>query len=453
MVVATIPVEPANVLQALVNKLLDVFDATRDLYQTLTVKEQRDYELSLRSKGYPASRRIEYVADGRLGSDEAIVLDKAAVTRQFEIGHQAIGADFVVGDVLAHTSLQSQIITLQGVLITTFLYGPTSSKPVSQQLANINQASREAGTATVDILSALQHRQQEPRAPSTHSRAPTRRSSPVHILPPPIAPTATSTTSTALTPYHKSSRAQSRSRALTGTVGDSASTALTPYHAPAKVRSGSPVNTTIFDRRDMPLSGRNETITTSISSPTSQNTQPPSDDLYCLYALDLQRHHTQPLSASIMSDSSPHCPDCKTTLHLSPGKAWEIFKEDDGFDRCFQVANRFVVKCHRAGPDGQYACVLCAINSPSHTICGDVKALIKHVWEDHSIRELKREVDIAEVIEQPEDRRRDSGLGYSTSRSSRKSRSVASSRRRRTSLSGYEREVNVFEGRSFRRHA
>jgi hypothetical protein len=78
--------------------LLGVFDATRDLFQTLKVKEQRDYELSLRSKGYPTTRRIEYVEDESSGKDEDLVMDKAAVTRQFEIGFQKIGAQFAVGD-------------------------------------------------------------------------------------------------------------------------------------------------------------------------------------------------------------------------------------------------------------------------------------------------------------------------------------------------------------------
>jgi len=92
------PDDPANVVQSLVNTLLDVFDATRDLYGTLTAKEQRDYEENLRSKGYPASRRIEYVKDDRLGSDEAIVTDKAVVMRQMDIGCETLGAQFAMGD-------------------------------------------------------------------------------------------------------------------------------------------------------------------------------------------------------------------------------------------------------------------------------------------------------------------------------------------------------------------
>lgn len=78
--------------------LYEAFDATRDLYETLAVKERRDYEQSLRSKGYPSSRRIEYVKDDELGSDAAIALDKAAVKRQFEIGFEMLDAEFANGD-------------------------------------------------------------------------------------------------------------------------------------------------------------------------------------------------------------------------------------------------------------------------------------------------------------------------------------------------------------------
>jgi hypothetical protein len=54
-----------------------------------------------------------------------------------------------------------------------------------------------------------------------------------------------------------------------------------------------------------------------------------------------------------------------------------------------------------------------------------------------------------EVIEQPASRR-DSGLGYPSSRGDRRSASLASGHRRK-SLSGYDREVDVFEVRSSRR--
>ncbi|CAN9309122.1 unnamed protein product [Alternaria alternata] len=288
MSIANPTVDPVHVVQALVDTLLDVFDATRDLYETLTVKEQRDYEQNLRSKGYPASRRIEYVKDERLGSDEAIVTDKAVVTRQFDIGYQTIGVEFAEGD-----ALQSQIITLQSVLVTTFLYGPTSGEPIANQLASINTASRVAAA------------------------------------------------------------------------------------------------------------------------------------------------------------TDPYCPHCKGALHLSPGKAWEISKWAGDTERTFQVQNRFVVKCHRDGPDGQYCCVICSKYAESDTVCGDVKALIKHLSDDHDVRELKHEEDIVEVIEQPGSRR-DSGLGFASSKGSRRSASLASGRRRK-SLPAYDREVDVFDVRSSRR--
>lgn len=103
-------------MQALVYTLLDVFDATRDLFQTLKVKEKRDYELTLRSKGYPPSRRIEYIEDDILGKDEDLVMDKAAVTRQFEIGFQKIGAQFAVGDGRPHLDASLKSAKLTGVV-------------------------------------------------------------------------------------------------------------------------------------------------------------------------------------------------------------------------------------------------------------------------------------------------------------------------------------------------
>ena len=84
-------------MQALVYTLLDVFDASRDLHETLKAKEKRDYEQSLRSRGYPSGRKFDYVDEVASG-DGSLVLDKAAVTRQFEIGFQEVGAQFAIGD-------------------------------------------------------------------------------------------------------------------------------------------------------------------------------------------------------------------------------------------------------------------------------------------------------------------------------------------------------------------
>ena len=180
---------------------------------------------------------------------------------------------------------------------------------------------------------------------------------------------------------------------------------------------------------------------------TSYNSPTDTDSLYCSYAKDLERHRSQQLSSSITDASTPSCPDCRRTLHLSPNKAWEILKKDTGYERCFQVSNRFVVKCHRSGPDAGYACILCSRVDNDVTICGDVKALVKHMCEDHKTAELKAEEDITEVVELAlGERRRDSGLGHSTSRSSRRSASV-STRRRGSRPYIYDREVEAIEVR------
>lgn len=82
-------------MQALVNTLLDVFDASRDLYQTLKSKQRRDYEHNLRSRGY--RRSVDYVDDGPDGEEE-IIMDKAAVLRTFDVGLDEVGTQFAVGD-------------------------------------------------------------------------------------------------------------------------------------------------------------------------------------------------------------------------------------------------------------------------------------------------------------------------------------------------------------------
>jgi hypothetical protein len=393
-------------------------------------------------------------------------------------------------------ALQSHIITLQSVLVTTFLYGPTSSDPIAHQLSNVYAASRAAATASVEILAALQARLQDERpltprsmhsithapsiapshsisqAPSRHttSHAPSHHTShaPTHTPShsrsrarsqtishaPTYATHHTQLHVPSPTPSHHTSHAPSRALTLPPTVtGQSSnSTALMKYQEPPRsshVRSSSPVNTTILEWRGKTQPGCTDTDVTSMTGPTSVGMKSASNDLYCSYAIGLQRSPTQSLSPSITSSTSPYCPHCKGDLHLSPGKAWEISKWDDDCERTFQVQNRFVVKCHRDGPDGQYCCIICTKYADSDTVCGDVKALVKHVSDEHDVRQLKHEEDIVEIIEQPVNRR-DSGIGYGSARGSRRSASLASSRRRK-SLPGYEREVDVFEvGRSRR---
>ena len=90
---------PKDVLQSIVYTLLDVFDATRDLYQTLTNKDKRELELHLRANGYSgSSRQLEYVDDAGVSGKRGILTDKLAVLRRYEDGLRDVGDSFAVGD-------------------------------------------------------------------------------------------------------------------------------------------------------------------------------------------------------------------------------------------------------------------------------------------------------------------------------------------------------------------
>jgi hypothetical protein len=81
------------------------------------------------------------------------------------------------------------------------------------------------------------------------------------------------------------------------------------------------------------------------------------------------------------------------------------------------------------------------------TVCGDAKALIRHVWMDHGVGELELEEDVFEVVEKVERRRRDSMLSFTEPRKGdRRSMSVGPIRRRtRRRLPEFEREVETIE--------
>jgi hypothetical protein len=366
-------IDPANVIEGLVYTLLDVFDATRDLYKTLRIKERRDHEDIKRRKGYPPSPPGDHLDEETAAGNASIVLDKAAVKREFSNGVDALGPQFAVGDVITQASVQSQVITLQSVIIDIFLYGPTSQNPISQQLSTLLAASRAAGTASVDALAAQRHRM-------------------LSILPPSVRPIATPASPPA-TPYPASIAGSTgpKSRQLDYPAAPATPTSITPsIHSPS------------FSR---PRAARSDTESTSFSGLTSSGAPTAPQTLYCPYALDLQRHPSKPLAASITSNPNPYCPDCDRSLHLSPGKAWEIFKDSPDGERKFRIQNRFIVKCHRRGADQGYSCVLCNQSSDVDTVCGDVKALVRHIWIEHGAAELKAEEDIFEVIERMVPRR------------------------------------------------
>ncbi|KAF2476411.1 uncharacterized protein BDR25DRAFT_321872 [Lindgomyces ingoldianus] len=421
MDVANTHPDPVNVVQSLVHVLLGVLDATRDLFGILKSKEKRDHEENIKPRGYPDSRRIKYVDDESAVGHESITLNKAAVIREFDIGFQDLGTQFAIGDVITQTALQSQIITLQSVLVMTFLYGPISPQPISHHISSLLAASRAAGTASADVLSAQHWRQLStlpPTLQSTHS--PVARCA-VQLAPlyPIIVPPATSATSTAIVKSH---------------------------HENSWSDSHVPTNPTISGLMSRPKATRSDTESTSFSGPTAYGSQITPHTLYCLYALDLQRHPTQPVSSTINS-SSPHCPYCKRDLNLSPGKSWEIFKDDEGTEHCFHIKNRFVVKCHRDSVNEGYSCVICSRSGSVDTVCGDVKALIRHVWMDHGVGEMELEEDIVEVVENALERKKGSGLGLRDIRG-RRGRSMSLGARRRTGKGNYEREVEIVEMRT-----
>ena len=76
--------------------LLEVFDATKDLYEALTNKDKRDHEQQLRSKGYP--RKLEFIDDTGANGTRAILTDKLALLRRYEDGLRDVGPEFAAGD-------------------------------------------------------------------------------------------------------------------------------------------------------------------------------------------------------------------------------------------------------------------------------------------------------------------------------------------------------------------
>ncbi|KAF2807427.1 uncharacterized protein BDZ99DRAFT_573256 [Mytilinidion resinicola] len=392
----TLPAEPDNVIESLLHTLLETFTATRDLHKTLRIKEKRDHEAIKTLKGYPESRRNYYVdSDGMDEAGEnAISLDKSAVKREFQRGYSDLGHRYAMGDVITQTELQAQIIALQGTLVTVFLYGPTSPHPISHHLTTILSASKTASINAVHSLAAQYQRMitafpQIPRSPPS---------------PPPYPAT--------VPPARPRSASLSRSRP---------STALVPSrHASTHTKSARPLSYPASSRDSLPAalpmpypSTRSSTPTTSLTNPSPTS----NHALFCPYALHLQTHPHQPLSPALTS-STPSCPSCARTLNLTPGRTWEVRKTDIVLEhdargrrdsvrereikRVFQVNNRFVVKCHRAGPEGGYSCVICARDDgcEADTVCGDVKALVRHVWMEHEARELEGEVDVVEVREE-----------------------------------------------------
>jgi hypothetical protein len=68
------------------------------------------------------------------------------------------------------------------------------------------------------------------------------------------------------------------------------------------------------------------------------------------------------------------------------------------------------------------------------TVCGDVGALVRHVWMDHEVHELKHEEDILEVVDDVRRRRRDSLMSFTEPKRSIDRRSASVGPRRERSI-------------------
>jgi hypothetical protein len=127
-----------------------------------------------------------------------------------------------------------------------------------------------------------------------------------------------------------------------------------------------------------------------------------TNQLFCVYATDLQCNSILPLADAYKAGGDNNCPFCRAHIATRPGKAWEIITADckrrdenvKAVPRTFLVKNRFVVKCHREY--GGFACALCARFKESDTVCREIGALVDHLWREHTSDELERDEDIVE---------------------------------------------------------
>lgn len=95
MLPQTLQPSTPDLQQAILYTLLDVFDAARDLYQTLAIKERRD---NARAKGYVSSRNVELVDDAEDNGTRGILTDKLAVLKRYEDGLRVVGEEVAIGD-------------------------------------------------------------------------------------------------------------------------------------------------------------------------------------------------------------------------------------------------------------------------------------------------------------------------------------------------------------------
>ncbi|KAF2709466.1 hypothetical protein K504DRAFT_274908 [Pleomassaria siparia CBS 279.74] len=316
-------------------------DTESDFHDAQSSKSRRRGE---RSK---SRRRLEREDDD--SDEDSINASSELVLAEYQRGYRYLGKKFADGDLIAQNQLQAQIISLQKTLLTVYqayaLHPPDPHRsPISQHLSQLLQSTRAARAASIEALAMQYQRMLE--IPETF---------PLPQLPGGGFP------------------ASKHSIAIRETLRPRRESDVSPHSYPHP--------------HPHPHSHSH-----SNSAPTASNS------LFCVYALDLQHFSDQPLSDNYLADGDGQCPFCKFLVSSRPGKAWEIVKEDDKAkdeERVFLLQQRFVVKCHREG--GGFACLICSRCREVDTVCGEARALVDHIWREHTCEELSNDEDIVEI--------------------------------------------------------
>ncbi|KAJ4357553.1 uncharacterized protein N0V89_002129 [Didymosphaeria variabile] len=283
-------------------------------------------------------RREESCDSGKESIEHAYELVRA----EYDRGYHRIGEKYAVGDLITRNQLQAQIIALQQRLLYTYediILDPEFSRhPPSYHLKELVHTTRAARVAVIDALVMQSQR----------------------MLPSPI-----------------------------------------PTHTARLLPEDFPTSPIVHQPHDVVLHEHQTKLVKHIDHRSAsrspiRNTKE-SPDLYCLYARNLQRNSSLPLADTFKSGGNGCCPYCHEHISTNPTKAWEIPKEDEqrkGGHRTFLIGMRFLVKCHRMG--GGFACMLCSRWKEADTVCGEVRALVEHLWKEHSCVELEGDENIGE---------------------------------------------------------
>ncbi|KAF2440354.1 hypothetical protein P171DRAFT_435166 [Karstenula rhodostoma CBS 690.94] len=356
------------VVVSLVSTLAKSFGSAGDLYRKLKkktkntkkglkedIKQEIEEHLSEPESPNRRDARAEHSNEhDRRGSrsrsrrprDKSCDSDRESIEHSYELvraeydrGYHRLGEKYAVGDLITRNQLQAQIIRLQQRLLYTYedfiLNAEFPRHSPSYHLKELVHTTRAARSAVIEALT-MQYQRMLP--------------APVHLLPGayPLPPTPT---------VHKPHDDDHKTL---------------EYHHHHRPASRSPAR-----------------------SPAKSNSPQPS--LYCLYARNLQRTPSLPLTDTFRPGGTSCCPYCQTHISSQENKAWEMVKassREGGPDRTFLVGTRFLVKCHREG--GGFACVLCSRWREADTVCGEVEALVEHLWREHGCGELEGDGDVGE---------------------------------------------------------